>query len=473
MPNKRKRAAQGDDGDRATSRRKKDLDDTIANAKKQLHRELKTAKGFERQKLGKRFTSANTAGKPEEVARINREIKILKELDLGKTGDAYICKTLLKIKAIEKSDKLPKEIRNGVESRAADMSEEDKLAWGNVTSGMFNMKIVKNAMAQIVKDVSLALGISPPAKGQKEKTVSVKGILKSAPSPRMEEASDEYGERNTEEVEWEGLESSDEDDKGADGEDDIENTVEIDDETLAKYTALLGGSSDEESFDEEEYKAKRQSLPSERLSLSLSPSPSLSSSDSEHDSEDGESHISRSSSPQARKVTKAAKVPREPPKGNTFLPSLMGGYFSGSESEASELEDDIPKVRKNRKGQMARRAISEKKYGAKANHIQKGLGAVGTSRDDGWDAKLGATDGKKVKGRGRGGFADRGEGRQREARDFRQATGDNAMPVAERKKRGTEKRDDVGKLHASWEAAKKAKMEQKTATFAGKKVVFN
>ena len=35
------------------------------------------------------------------------------------------------------------------------------------------------------------------------------------------------------------------------------------------------------------------------------------------------------------------------------------------------------------------------------------------------------------------------------------------------------KRDDEGKLHGSWEAAKKAKEAQKAAVFAGSKVTFD
>jgi hypothetical protein len=154
----------------------------------------------------------------------------------------------------------------------------------------------------------------------------------------------------------------------------------------------------------------------------------------------------------------------------------MGGYWSGSESSASDLEDDgvaSTPVRKNRPGQMARRAIWEKKFGEKANHIQKGQGPVGRSKDDGWDAKRGAKEngerGPPSRGRQRGGFADRGNGRQR---NYSQVTGENAIAVVP-KKRGLGKKDDVGVLHPSWQAAKKAKEVKKAATFQGKKVTFD
>jgi hypothetical protein len=446
---------------------KKEIQEIIASCQKKLHRALKLAKGHERQKLGKRFKNATAAGNSGEISRINREIAILKDLDLGRAGSAYLCKTLMKIKAFAESELLRNALKDGVETQGAVMTEEERLAFQNITSGMFNMKCVKEAMGDIVQEMYPTLGLpqpEKPAKAKRERKGKDAAKDTSVSEKRVVIGSSRR-ERSAEELDLEGIEDKDI------GLDNNENEVEIDDETLDKYTALLGKSSDEESFDEEVYKANRISPPSNRLSLSLSPlpSPSLSVSDSEEEN----MSISRSSSP-PRKFSKPSQLLKDPPKASTFLPSLMGGYFSGSESEASDLEDDIPKVvKKNRKGQMARRAIFEKKFGAKANHIQKGLPPVGTPKDDGWDSKRGATDGKSGRGRARSRFEGRAEGKQREARNFRQATGDNMMPIGEKKKRGMGKPDDTGKLHASWEAAKKAKLEQKTATFAGKKVVFD
>ena len=130
---------------------------------------------------------------------------------------------------------------------------------------------------------------------------------------------------------------------------------------------------------------------------------------------------------------------------------------------------------------MARRAIWEKKYGEKAKHIKAGEGSVSekkkAGKDDGWDAKRGAVDtqgaergrGRGIRPRGRGGHTGDSQTRQR---DSRQLTGENAIAVAPRK-RGMGKKDDVGVLHPSWQAAKKAKEAKKTATFQGKKVTFD
>lgn len=84
-------------------------------------------------------------------------------------------------------------------------------------------------------------------------------------------------------------------------------------------------------------------------------------------------------SQQAEKGKKVA-LPAKDTKGkskataeSTFLPSLSVGFTRG-DSDASDLSDEEVKVadmRKNRRGQRARRAIWEKKYGGNANHVKK------------------------------------------------------------------------------------------------------
>ena len=119
---------------------------------------------------------------------------------------------------------------------------------------------------------------------------------------------------------------------------------------------------------------------------------------------------------------------------------------------------------------MARRAIWEKKYGEKANHIKSCKAPVGKGKDDG---KRGTKDSSGRQGRGglsgRGGRGGMETGR---TRNYDRATGENAIAI-EPKKRGMGKKDDVGVLHPSWQAAKKAKEAKKMATFQGKKVTFD
>ncbi|KAF2423385.1 Bud-site selection protein [Tothia fuscella] len=157
---------------------------------------------------------------------------------------------------------------------------------------------------------------------------------------------------------------------------------------------------------------------------------------------------------------------------STFLPSLAdGGYWSGSESAPSDIEDHIA-PRKNRRGQRARQAIWEKKHGKLAKHVVNGTPAAkpkANSRDDGWDAKRGATaqgDGPAwKKGRGERWKGDGGFG------------GSNAVPVKVVGRDGVRKRglakDDEGPLHPSWEAKKIAKSRDGIVAFTGKKITFD
>jgi len=468
MP-KRKRTA-NDDGDRVQHMRKQDVQDALTKGRKQLNRALKIAKGFERQKLGKRLKLATTNGENEAVARINREIVALKGLELGQLTNTHIQKSLLKIKVFAENENLPDELKTEIPKPDGD--EAMITAIRNVTSGMYSMKPVKDAMEQTIHRMYIAMGIPAPTKEKGKKKVEVKGILKNgglSTSKLVEKQG--HGPKDESvsgagELSWDGF-SSREEEEGLEGKKEQEDES-MDEEEIARYDTLIGGSSDEKSFDEEKYRGSRPSQAAERLSLSLSPTPSASPTLSGSLS----SASSSSSEPERTKATRPTRSKEKPftstkPALSTFLPTLMGGYWSGSESSASDLEDVAP-IRKNRPGQMARRAIWEKKYGEKANHITTGKGPVGKNKDDGWDAKRGAKDSS----RGRGGFSGRGGHEGGRARILDRATGENAIAV-EPKKRGMGRKDDAGVLHPSWQAAKKAKEAKKTATFQGKKVTFN
>ena len=156
------------------------------------------------------------------------------------------------------------------------------------------------------------------------------------------------------------------------------------------------------------------------------------------------------------------KHPRKPPRTvnapttTTFLPSLtMGGYISGSDSEPNASDEAAANIqlRKNRRGQRARQAIWEKKYGAKAKHVVR----QANGRDAGWDTRRGAVESGAP---GKGKF-----GKGVERKQGGRPGGKSA--VAPEKKAGSEK------LHPSWEAAKKAKEGKKMMAFTGKKIVFN
>ncbi|KAI9443204.1 Bud-site selection protein [Lactarius indigo] len=67
------------------------------------------------------------------------------------------------------------------------------------------------------------------------------------------------------------------------------------------------------------------------------------------------------------------RIERTPGVNSVFLPTLSNGFVpGGSDTDWSDEETRVGGgVRKNRRGQRARRAIWEKKYGRKAKHLQK------------------------------------------------------------------------------------------------------
>ncbi|KAK3984487.1 protein bud22 [Cladorrhinum sp. PSN332] len=188
--------------------------------------------------------------------------------------------------------------------------------------------------------------------------------------------------------------------------------------------------------------------------------------DSENDSEDDSEDDSEASDSSAS----VSSIDRPPPAkrskpikqdGNSlFLPTLMGGYISGSDSEASDL--DLAPPRKNRRGQRARQQIWEKKFKEKAKHLAKQQ-----ARDSGWDLKRGAVenDGKPWK---------KGIKNPLLKRAASGANDIKVVPKQEEQKKVQRTRDDAGSLHPSWEARRLAKEKERlTAPFEGKKITFD
>lgn len=222
-----------------------------------------------------------------------------------------------------------------------------------------------------------------------------------------------------------------------------------DEEGYSRFDARLASDSednddDDGASDDDQLRARsRAQLARSDMSISLSPSPSQ--------------------SPPPKKPKSQTKAPAT---STTFLPSLMmGGYWSGSESEPEEIEEE-PK-RKNRMGQQARRALWEKKYGASANHVKEQQKGGKKGRDSGWDPRKGAT-GDGDSGRRKFGTGSNATAVVSEKRFGQSGTGKETRGGPSKKKP-----DDNKPLHPSWEAARKAKEQKATASFSGKKVVFD
>lgn len=282
-----------------------------------------------------------------------------------------------------------------------------------------------------------------------------------------------------EETEWGGLSEDDDEDE------------ELVEKALSRFEDRLGGfDSDEKAeSDDEEYDTANEELdPMEITDESASEDSEVdelgmqSGLDEDGSSNSGEGSVSGSGSGSGSEsesesesdsdvsaISPPPKASRKDPKKEDqirrqggMLPSLMGGYISGSESDASDI-DVAPAGRKNRRGQRARQAIWEKKFKDKAKHINQEK----AGRDSGWDLKRGAVDGSDRTPWKKGiktPFERRPEGRRDEQEH---------AALEPRRPRPPTKKDDEGPLHPSWEARKKAKEAQQTAAFQGKKITFD
>ncbi|KZL74513.1 cellular morphogenesis protein [Colletotrichum tofieldiae] len=479
--------------------REDDIEQKLADYRKEIFRALKGAKGLERQRYSKRLRDDKAT--PDKVRRLEREILVLKSLDLQQTADAHLHSSLLKVKQIAESPALPEAIKQGVPK--PDLSEDEKAALHNVTSGLFNRVHVREAIEKAIRGVCLILNVPIPEKKKKGKKGAVENKKdteedqpREAKKAKVDDAKDVSAKAEVEEEENPFDEMDDEippESGASDGEkneniEEVELDEEDEEKVVAKYEAMLGGSDSEDESGGEDMKARYQALLGEVADGDTADDESNSDEDEEEEDAYGQddsdsgmdsdrqrrinaANVSLSPSPEpaSRKQKKQAraKKPTGRPGETTFLPSLMGGYISNSESEASDLDLAPPK---KRLGQKQRQAIWEKKYGAQANHVKKQTDAQRTgARDSGWDMKRGAVGGEEDGPRKpwKKGVSNPLGARQGSRRDEGQRT---AAP--ERKPKPPPKKDDEGVLHPSWQARKKAKEEQTTAAFQGTKITF-
>ncbi|KAI2628267.1 Bud-site selection protein [Xylaria nigripes] len=490
------------------------LQESLAKWERELVRGLKVAKGFERQRLSKRLRDAD----PTKRERLEKEVLVLKSLDLHQAAHAHLCSSLLKIKGVAESPVLPAEIKAVPKP---ELSEEERTALHNVTSALCNRKQVKDVIEEAVMGTCMALRVPMPEKRSKGKSKekaagSKSGKTASQKTDDAEEdldgaADDESGDAA--EIEFDGPPLLKRKADLIDGEDDLDSDSgaesdspvfagladsDAEEKMFSRYDEFVGGGSDEddsnedEDDDDDEDSDSDSEGESDRIDSRARSIRKLTLDDNPSSSDDSEDE-------NLAPATKKAKIKAvKPASFNTgtsaFLPTLMGGYISGSES-ASDV-DVAPAARKNRRGQRARQAIWEKKYGEKARHHRKE--ETKDTRSAGWDMRRGAVDddAKTSSRPWKRGIRDpfeknhvhperlqkmqadaaRGDGggprdTQEKGRHRQQDRNQN-FQAEKPKPRPPPTRDDTGPLHPSWAAAKKAKEEVKVE-FQGKKVVFD
>jgi BUD22 len=447
-----------------------------------VFRALKTARGFERQKLGRRQKTAKQDGDSKASERLEKEVQILKvhkihgkksmcvcvwllnaqlqALALEETAERYLHKQLIKTKRISE---LPEfvQLEKSLTSVTSTAGPRDP-AEANVTARLFKSNPVQNALPDILTDIRTLLGVNEVAKKQQKQNTE---------EPKAAKKPDVQKERRQsvtpDSVENNNAEHLDNDVNMNDVSDDDDESFDFAqfDSRLAPTSDVSGSESEEEEDDPTSTKPK----------YNLADDISISSAASE---EDG--YISDPLPPPKSELKgRTKKGNDEPPKDTTFLPSLMmGGYWSGSESgdddETATAAAGKPQ-RKNRMGQQARRALWEKKFGTKANHIQQQQQKQGKNKNSGWDMRRGATDANDNNNKPK--WAQNRDGqsqsfaRRNNDRDSDDRRGENqAAGAAPRSNKATAL---SGTLHPSWEAARKAKEQKSKASFEGKKIVFD
>jgi BUD22 len=446
-----------------------------------LHRALKIARGFERQKLGRRRKTAKE--KPHELLRLKEELIALKQLDLVQAAENYLFKQLVRTKRIRESASF---ISLYGDDAAGKVKGATAGAEANVVGRLMNSNPVREVMPGIMSGMYSCLGLED---------LSVEPATRVKVSQAAREAEGKRGNRdgNLETMNGTGdladlhtgeSDGDADDDSFATFDDQLASASDEEDSIVKKsgmeFEDRIPSLSDSENVSDSEGAAEsreakpspthllNKSIVSQRagsLSISLSPSPTP----------------PRSTSPPPRSLTKSnpsfTPTFAKHPANTTFLPSLtLGGYFSGSEFDfdddpssrhraSSSLGPALPQPRKNRRGQRARQQIAEKKFGSKAKHLLKRQADGKEGRDAGWDVKKGATDASKTR---RNVWQDKKGGRGL------RATGANGEAV-NIKSRDKSKGDNNGPLHPSWEAAKKRKEkgQKVTGMFQGKKISFD
>ena len=443
----------------------------LENGKTTIFRALKVARGFERQKLGRRQKNAAKEKKDEEFNRIKDEVEALKKLELEKVAESHLCKTLLKVKSVAASGLLPTYVGKRVEEG----KKAQETASLNVQARLYNSTPVRTAVNEIVERVRecVSIGQEKSITTSRKASASTHPNLQSSVDGILQKPGQEHGDGES--LSGDSSLQSKTDDLSLSDEHDVNSKL------INQFQTRVA-SSDEKSEDDV---VNQQRQTAADWSGSESPDQS-----DDHDLSDSELRSKSSTKPRlkAPKPTKPIKSTNTTTNttSTTFLPTLsMGGYFSGDDSDsASDLSDVDAEPKRNRRGQRARRDIYEKKFGKNANHVKK----AALDRRQGWDLRKGAQ------------AEDEGSGAKRKkptawkAADYGERTGEiavaggaggkrgpqssgaNMEPVLVKQREGEKNGRSggpEGKVHPSWEAARKAKESKKVLPFQGKKVTFD
>ncbi|GAA5909015.1 hypothetical protein JCM6882_004968 [Rhodosporidiobolus microsporus] len=482
-------AADGGEAELDPVAQEKALKAYLHHAVKLLHKAVKKSKTFELQKLTRKL---KTTREPKEgkadaaaVADLEAQLAAIKNLNLDAVPTHLLSTRLAKLPALRSTAFLPSLLSSipPAPGKATFAELDPQSADGKARNRVLASKVVGEAWDEVVRAVRKRMGEEVDSKGgkgkgkEKEEPEKKKGIqMDPGRAAALEAALLKGGD---DEAETDGDDSSADEgpaagfSEGEEGDEDDEVERE-----LARLNEGAGsegewsGSEDEDDddgaafSDEDDDAASDSSFPTtktDKAASSKKRQPSL------------------SPSPPPAKKSKAAAVSK-PITSSSFLPSLAAGYVNYSDSDDEDARwvkdaerEDKKSARKNRRGQRARQAIWEKKFGSAANHVVKAAGGKAVPL-----AKMKEIKAKRAAAASGEGPAPRDE-RPAEPFDIKNARGGSANPNAQGL--GAKARAFGGvaaapeeKMHPSWEAKRKQKealMNSAAIQPQGKKVVFD
>ncbi|KJE02428.1 hypothetical protein I311_03825 [Cryptococcus gattii NT-10] len=443
----------------------------IPQAFKFLHPVFKQAKTFETRRLIKKIKFLRSKGVTDETADLESQLKIIHEIQLHPLAQSHLLVKLRKHPLFRRSP-LPNEVASLLSPLSATSASS---ASTSATPALINKAENRLCSAKIVAErVKNVLSWTVCEEGAKLVT-DKKAATASAGKGGRKKAAESSDEEDDEEEEGEEVNF------GGD---------------IAR--PMVNGSDSEEGSDDERVIQDRAADAAGWESGSVSGSDIEGedvgiASEPESESDDSDAidipSVKRAKTtvpplPSKSKPLKPEKADK-PPKSakdltsSIFLPSLSVGFTRGDDVDSDpDLDDDPngvagkqPLVRKNRRGQRARQAIWEKKYGKNAKHVVKAqeeekcqaqkakekAEAKGRTRDSGWGARSGKAVGPAVNAASASAAA---------------AASHTQKLYPESKQSQTEQKKS---LHPSWEAAKlrKQKMGAVQSEVKAQKIVFD
>ncbi|KAF9483438.1 Bud-site selection protein [Pholiota conissans] len=450
---------------------------------KEVHKASKKAKIFETQKVVKRLKDIRKKSKTDKsIAEFESELTTLKEISHDAIGNSALRTKVLKDHTLRNNEDVKAALKNELENNLITTGEPGSI-FAKIQSRLLSSKILATQVTASI--VSLKVLLNPALK-QRDNTANVKADpTQSSDRPsktRKTSASHDESATKSKSRSEAPLIKLDED----------EDEAESDEDTSREEAGWESGSINEEGVNDDGWESGDIEGGHSGVEDSEDEDEK---SDEESDGGDEELKITPATSKPQKRAPAAAK----PVKGtstkleSTFLPSLSVGFVRGGsdDSDFSDTEGaaaDIPK--KNRRGQRARQAIWEKKFGRNANHKKKEAEALAASLKNKGHARSINTGSNAVSSRtlptGQGssslnGAPVRGKAvsQQHQPVDSgwagRSKEASGASNAFKPTKHTTSKPDkNEQKIHPSWEAKRKLKEKESVGIVPsqGKKIVF-